>query len=162
MRGFFGIGLFHPKHEENQGTLWRSAFAFGASFIFTIGPRFRQQASDTPKAWHTVPMYQYESIADLKAHLPYACPLVAVELAETAQNLNRYVHPRQACYLLGAEDHGLPSKILNECHAVVYIEGLRVCLNVATTGSLVMFDRRQKEPKNGAWYGTSLRKAQRL
>ena len=35
--GFFGIGVYRLKTEANHGTLWRSAFQFGADFIFTIG-----------------------------------------------------------------------------------------------------------------------------
>ena len=35
--GYFGIGVYRLKTEANHGTLWRSAFQFGADFIFTIG-----------------------------------------------------------------------------------------------------------------------------
>ena len=43
-RGFFGIGIFHAKNEENIGTLWRSASILGADFIFTIGKPYRHQS----------------------------------------------------------------------------------------------------------------------
>lgn len=51
-RGYCGIGIFHPKFEVNQGTLWRTALAFHANFMFTVGHRFRWQSSDTTKAWN--------------------------------------------------------------------------------------------------------------
>lgn len=35
-KGFFGIGVYQIKRSENIGTLWRSAYILGASFIFTI------------------------------------------------------------------------------------------------------------------------------
>jgi hypothetical protein len=35
VRGYFGIGIYHGKTEENIGTLWRSAYAYGADFVFT-------------------------------------------------------------------------------------------------------------------------------
>lgn len=34
---YFAIGIYHPKTEMNMGTLWRSAYQLGASYIFTIG-----------------------------------------------------------------------------------------------------------------------------
>lgn len=141
-RGYFGVGIFHPKFEVNQGTLWRSAFAFGADFIFTVGRRFTHQASDTPKSWMSVPMYHYLDMDDLVAHLPHACPLVGVELGEKSRPLDRFCHPTRCCYLLGAEDHGLPPAVVDRCHHLVEVPGLRTCLNVATAGSLVMYDRK--------------------
>ncbi len=140
-RGFFGVGIYHPKHEVNQGTLWRSAFAFGANFAFTVGQRFKKQASDVPRAWHHVPMYHYRDLDDLVEHLPHDCMLVGVELDERSHPLDRFVHPERCCYLLGAEDHGLPPAVIERCHALVQVPGLKTCLNVATAGSLVMYDR---------------------
>ena len=140
-RGFCGIGIFHPKHEVNQGTLWRSAYAFGASFCFTVGPRFRKQAADTPDAWKHIPMYRFETVEDLKSHLPFSCPIVGIELHERSRPLHTFTHPERACYLLGAEDHGLPANVLEACHHLVQIDGLRMCLNVAVAGSMVLYDR---------------------
>lgn len=140
-RGYFSVGIHHPKFECNQGTLWRSAFAFGAAFIFTVGRRFTHQASDTPKSWMSVPMFNFPTLDDLVGHLPHGCPLVGVELDEKARPLDRFVHPARCCYLLGAEDHGLPPDVLGRCHLLVQVPGLRTCLNVATAGSLVMYDR---------------------
>lgn len=140
-RGFFAIGIYHPKFECNAGGLWRSAFAFGASFVFTVGRRFKREAADTPKTWQSVPMFNFEDLDDLKKHLPYGCTLVGVELDDSAVPLNRFAHPERACYLLGAEDHGLPPKVMQACHRIVQIPDLKVCLNVSTTGSLVMYHR---------------------
>lgn len=141
-RGYFGIGIWHPKKEINQGTLWRSAFAFGASFIFTVGARFTKQNSDTPSAWHHIPMLTYDTLDELMAHLPFACPLVGVELNKLACPLDRFVHPERACYLLGAEDQGLSPEVMKKCHILVQVPGLASCLNVSTTGSLVLYDRQ--------------------
>jgi tRNA (guanosine-2'-O-)-methyltransferase len=44
MRGYYGIGIENVKTAENVGTLWRSAYILGASFIFTIGKRYKKQA----------------------------------------------------------------------------------------------------------------------
>ena len=41
--GYFGIGIYQAKRFENVGVLWRGAYQLGASFIFTIGKRYRRQ-----------------------------------------------------------------------------------------------------------------------
>ena len=33
---YFGIGIYKPKTQENIGSLWRTAYILGASFIFFI------------------------------------------------------------------------------------------------------------------------------
>lgn len=51
--GYFGIGIESAKTPANVGGLWRSAHAFGAAFIFTIGaryPRNHQSRRATAKA----------------------------------------------------------------------------------------------------------------
>ena len=142
-RGYFGIGIFHGKTETNIGTLWRSAAILGADFIFTIGRRYRQQCSDTMKAPRHIPLYNYKDYDDFFAHVPYDCPVVAVELSDNSIPLEKYVHPERCIYLLGAEDHGLPENILNRCRETVQLIG-DYCMNVATAGSIVMYDRAVK------------------
>ena len=141
-RGYFGIGVYHPKHEVNIGTLWRSATIFGASSIFTVGRRYKSQCADTCSTARHIPMQHFTDAEDLVAHLPHSCPLIGVELTDDARPLDRFVHPERAWYLLGAEDHGLPPAVLAACHHVVAIPHGRFCLNVAVAGSIVMYSRR--------------------
>lgn len=141
-RGYFGIGVYHPKTEVNIGTLWRSAYLFGAAFVFTVGRRYEKRASDTPKTPRHIPLLHYTDIEDLHAHLPHGAPLVGVELDAGARALPGYVHPERAVYLLGAEDHGLPERVLDKCHSLVTIPTVRPqSLNVAVAGSIVLYDR---------------------
>lgn len=141
MTNFYGIGILNTKTEANIGTLWRSAHAFGASFIFTVGKRYRRQASDTVKAWRTIPLFDYVDVEDLRRHLPYDAMLVGVELDPRAVVLSSFVHPKRAVYLLGAEDHGLPEAVRALCHKLIVVPGAARCLNVSTAGSIVMYDR---------------------
>lgn len=156
-RGFWGIGVYHPKKEHNFGTVLRNAYAFGASFVYTIGPRFRLQAADTARAWRHVPVFRYESLDDLLAHLPYSCSLVGVELVEEAIYLPRFSHPERACYLLGAEDYGLPRDIVTRCEHVVRIPGAAYCLNLASAATIIMYDRVSKRSTRVAGPITCLR-----
>lgn len=148
MRGYFGIGIYHPKKNVNIGTLWRSACIFGASFMFTIGRRYVKQASDTLCSPRHVPLFNYLSYEEFKENLPYQARLICIEISNEAGTLKEFKHPQQAAYLLGAEDHGLPEKILKG-NVIIQIESPRqLCLNVATSGSIIMYDRHIKGLKN--------------
>jgi len=48
-RGYFGIGVEGISKPMNAGNLFRTAHAFGASFVFTIGADYsvRKARSDT-------------------------------------------------------------------------------------------------------------------
>lgn len=145
-RGYFGIVIYKPKFEVNVGTLWRTAFLQDAAFVGTVGARYRKrQASDTPHTANHIPLIHYTDIDDMINHLPLGCPLVAVELDECAKLLPEFWHPPRAVYLLGAEDNGIPRKVLDRCHYVVQIPTVREwSMNVAAAGSIVMYDRMAK------------------
>lgn len=146
MRGFYGVGIYHPKTAENIGTLWRTAHNMGANFIFTIGPRYKRQSSDTTKAWKTVPLWEFKSFAEFKRHMPTDSRLICVEQDKKSMDLVKFVHPERAIYLLGAEDHGIPKRFLSK-ELTIEIPS-KYCLNVAVAGSIVMYDRLVKS------YGT--------
>lgn len=145
-RGYFGIGIENQKTPSNLGMLWRSAFNFGAAFLFTIHRRYPPQVSDTVKAWRHVPLHNYEDLAAFLASCPLDCYLIGIELHEHATPLQRFTHPERAVYLLGSEDRGLSDEALKECDRVVQIES-RMCLNVAVAGSIVMWHRIQQRHK---------------
>lgn len=138
--GFYGIGVMHMEDEQNIGTLWRSAFILGASFIFTVDRKYKKQASDVTSAWSKIPLYHYDSIGDLKKHLPHSTQLVGVELNEDSVEINEFTHPARAIYLLGSESTGLSPQVLEECHAVISLPG-SFSLNVSVAGSIVAHHR---------------------
>lgn len=143
-RGYFGIGIYHAKHESNIGTLWRSANILGADFIFTIGRRYKRQCSDTMYTPRHIPLFHYSDWDDFFNHVPYDCPVVAIELDEHSIPLEAYHHRERCIYLLGAEDGGIPKNILAKCKETVQLLG-NYCMNVSTAGSIVMYDRKAKE-----------------
>lgn len=144
-RGFHAVGIWRSKAEVNIGTLWRSALLYDAAFVFTIGRRYEKQSSDTPGTPNHIPLFHFADLGDLIGHLPHSCPLVGVELDGRAVPLDRFVHPERACYLLGAEDHGLTAAAMDRCHHVVRIPSARpASMNVAVAGSLVLYDRHVK------------------
>lgn len=143
--GFFGIGIYHPEIEENIGTLWRTAYILGASFIFIIGKRFKKESSDVTHSWSKIPLYIHDDFSSFLKSLPYSTQLIGIEMHEHSTALHQYVHPTRAVYLLGSESAGLPENILNQCHALISLPG-NFSLNVATAGSIVIYDRIGKIP----------------
>ncbi len=141
--GFYGIGILNNQDAVNLGTLWRSAFILGASFIFTIDKKYKRQSSDVTKAWSKIPLYNYATFEDFYQHLPYSTQLIGVELTEEASPLHEFQHPARAVYLLGSENAGIPDHILSRCHSVLSLPG-HFSLNVSVTGSIICHDRVSK------------------
>ena len=139
-RGFFEIGVFHPKSSENIGTLWRSAQQLGAAGIFVIGRRYRKQSSDVLKTWRHVPMREHLTFEAWLEQRPRDAVLVGVEMG--GEPLAEFTHPERAVYLLGAEDHGLPETVLTKCQQIVSLRAVTMqSYNLAVAGSIVMYDR---------------------
>lgn len=147
MRGYYGIGIWQPMHECNIGTLFRSAYAMDASYIFTIGRKYRKQSSDTCNATAHVPYFNYQSTDEFLSNIPRLGHLVCVEITDKARPLQNFVHPAQAIYLLGSEGQTLPEKLLSKGLQVKIPS--KICLNVATAGSILLYDRIAKCAKIG-------------
>jgi len=143
VRGYCGIGVLNMKTEVNYGTLFRSALAFGADFVFLIGRRFQKQCSDTSRSYRHIPVFEYLNCEDFLEHIPYDCMVVGVEICERAIDLKIVSHPERAVYVLGPEDGSLPPSLIEKCHCVAKIN-TRICLNVAVAGSIILYDRFTK------------------
>ena len=139
-RGYFGIAILNSKFKSNLGTLIRTAHVSGADFIATIGPRYKHEFTDTSKATRHIPLFQYDTFEEFYKSLPRGCKLVGIELEDRAQDLCDFEHPSRACYLLGAEDRGIPQDIMDKCDSLVKLKG-EISLNVAVAGSIVVYDR---------------------
>lgn len=139
-RGYFAIGAERISKQLNVGNMVRSAHAFGASFVFTIGAQYsgEEAHADTSKAPLHVPLYHWQSVDELV--LPRGCNLVGIELVEDAIDLPSFRHPLQAAYVLGPERGELSSEVLARCDHVVKIP-TAFCINVAMAGAIVMYDR---------------------
>jgi len=141
MRGYFAIGVEGLSKPMNLGNLMRSANAFGAHFIFTVAAHerlSRRIPADTSKSQDQVPYYAWSSIEAMQ--LPHGCKIVGVELVDDAIDLPSFGHPLRAAYVLGAERGSLSQAMLAKCDYVVRIP-TAFCINVATAGAVVMYDR---------------------
>ena len=141
MRGYFGIGVEGISKPMNLGSLWRTAHAFGARFIFTIGANYSRregERADTSKTSAQVPLYEFADVASLR--LPKGCTLVGIEILDEAIELPSFPHPRQAAYVLGPERGRLSPELLSRCAHVVKIP-TKFSINLALAGAIVMYDR---------------------
>lgn len=146
MAGYFQVAIYQPKTLDNVGTLWRSAYSYGAIGICDIGSKTYRKAGDTCKTYKQVPYTSYDDFEDFLNHRPMSATLVGVELDSRAEPLESYKHPRQAIYLLGSENHGLPQDVIDRCDEVIKISSpTDWSLNVSVAGSIVFYDRYLKE-----------------
>ena len=140
MRGYFAIGVESLSKQMNAGNLFRSAHAFGASFVFTIGGVYSPNLakSNTSKSISHMPVYNYQNFNDFL--IPEQSTLVGIELIDDAINLPNFKHPKKAIYILGPEKGNLSQEILSRCQYTVKIP-TKFCVNLAMAGAIVMYDR---------------------
>lgn len=139
-RGYCAVGLYHPKTPANVGSALRACQAFDAAMLVTQGRRYKVASTDTGKAWRHMPLVEAD---DLRPLVPYNCVPVAVELVEGSTSLVDYVHPERAFYVFGPEDGSLPGHVLEWCRDRVQIPST-MCLNLAATVNVVLYDRTAK------------------
>ena len=141
MRGYFAIGVEGISKAMNVGSLFRTAHAFGAVFVFTVAATYERGEggkSDTSDAPGHIPFYSFPDIGSLV--LPKDCSLVGVELTDDAIELPSFRHPTQAAYVMGPERGELSPAMAEQCAFVVKIP-TRFCVNVGIAGAIVMYDR---------------------
>ena len=141
MRGYFGIGVERMSKAMNAGSLFRTAHAFGASFVFTVDASFGRaevEQADTSRSWAKMPYYDFADISEIT--LPKGCSLVGVELHEDATELPSFRHPRCCAYVMGPERGDLSIQMTEHCDHMIRIP-TAFCINVAIAGALVMYDR---------------------
>ena len=141
MRGYFGIGAERISKTMNVGSLFRTAHAFGADFMFTVNAAYKPREgrrSDTSNAPTHVPFYTFPTVENMV--LPQDCDLVGVELIDDAIDLPSFRHPRRAAYILGPERGELSPEMLGKCVYTIKIP-TKFCINVGLAGAIVMYDR---------------------
>jgi len=141
MRGYFAIGVEGISKAMNVGSLFRTAHAFGAGFVFTVAATYERGEggkSDTSDAPGHIPFYSFPDIGSLV--LPKDCSLVGVELTDDAIELPSFRHPTQAAYVMGPERGELSPAMAEQCAFVVKIP-TRFCVNVGIAGAILMYDR---------------------
>jgi tRNA(Leu) C34 or U34 (ribose-2'-O)-methylase TrmL len=141
MRGYFGIGVEGISKPYNVGNLFRSAHAFGASFVFTVDAQYTRRKGariDTSDSLGQLPFYSFPDVNSMV--LPNSCKLVGIELTEDSIELPSFQHPINAAYILGPERSSLSPEMMERCDFTVKIP-TKFCLNVGIAGVVAMYDR---------------------
>lgn len=141
MRGYFGVGAERISKPMNLGAILRTGHAFGASFAFTVSAHHRAREvrrSDTSRSAAHVPLYEWETLGDMR--LPKGCALVGVELDPAATDLPSFRHPLNAAYFFGPEKGDLSQEARGLCDFLVKIP-TKFCVNLSVAAALVMYDR---------------------
>lgn len=156
-KGYFGIGIEGVKYDSNIGTLWRHAYIYEADFIFTIGKRYLHERTDTTKAPDGIPLFHYTTWQDFEQHMPPQCEIVFIEQCPgLTTSLVTLEHPTRAAYVLGAEDKGVDDEWLvdytsrhpnGEAKIIEIPSPKLISMNVATSGTMIMYDRYTKGMK---------------
>lgn len=137
--GYYGIAVHEMKTEANFGGVLRSAHAFDAAFVCLIGARYKKWPTDTSKASRHIPVYTYDDMDSFLSNRPHDCEIVRVEVNGTT-DLPQFTHKPRAIYLLGGEDMTLSESIGDRSVRI----DTTYCLNLASTASIVMYDRHAK------------------
>lgn len=144
-RGYTSIGLLRPKDPANLGGVLRAAFCYGASMVAVQGDRTHiRSQTDTPKTWKHIPILR---AGDLRSLIPYGAVPVAVDLLDDAESLVSFQHPTQAFYVFGPEDGTIPRSVLEWCPRRVAVP-TRMCMNLAATANVVLYDRMAKADRH--------------
>lgn len=141
MRGYFGVGVEKVSKPMNAGAIFRTAHAFGGSFVFTVDAGYTREIgalADTSDALAHMPFYAFPTVNDML--LPRDCRLVGIELTPDAIELPSFRHPSRAAYVLGPERGSLSPELVAKCDFVVKIP-TSFCVNVSVAAAIVLYDR---------------------
>jgi tRNA(Leu) C34 or U34 (ribose-2'-O)-methylase TrmL len=147
------IALVGPKYVNNVASAVRAAACFGAERVWYTGQRFSLDSTKESrlprelrmKAYAHVPLERCDRFFD---RLDSSMVPVAVELLPGSETLSDFQHPESALYVFGPEDGDIPPVLRRHCHRFVTIPTVGgMCLNLAATVNVVLYDRKVKITK---------------
>ena len=150
---FPSVILYNPKYVHNLGNVVRACSCFGAKSIIFTGSRI---SLETGNGKYRLPreerMKDYKDILIFNDEYPFnrfpkGTVPVAVEKRENSENLVNFEHPKNAVYVFGPEDGGIPQTFLRHCHRFVIIPSLH-CTNLSAAVYIVLYDRMAKEERD--------------
>ncbi|MHB1497161.1 MAG: TrmH family RNA methyltransferase [Acidimicrobiales bacterium] len=136
----------------NVGSIVRTAAAFKVEHLYlagaTVSPGSARAAKTAMGTERYLSWSHFErgpEAADAAREDGFC--VVGLELADQAVPLHHLSVGRDACLVLGNEDHGLSSATLAACDAVAFLPQLgRVgSLNVAAAAAIAIFELRRRE-----------------
>ena len=150
----FHVAIENFGHDHNIGTVVRTANAFNAAVVHIVGRRRwnRRGAMITDKYQR---LHHHADVAALRTHADaLALPIVAVDNAPGATQLETTELPRACVLLFGAEGPGLTAEARGAATLAVSIAqfGSTRSINAGVAAGIVMHTWvRQHADLRGAW-----------
>jgi tRNA G18 (ribose-2'-O)-methylase SpoU len=140
-----GIILGHLKYEVNEGTILRSAEAFGISNIFVIGGISKNGAEGADR--HLL-YHRFHEISDLIVFIKRnGFNIVVIEGINGAIPIEDAKYPTNPVFITGHENNGIPKEIMQAAKLTVKIIQAPAyvrCLNTAVAMGIVLNDFHTK------------------
>lgn len=136
------------KSPQNVGMIVRSHVAYGGSELIMTGLdqpwKFKKgsQAFSRKLENHCKVLHIPDPYEALKWCRENNYATIAVEIRENAFFLDEFSFPGRSAIIVGNEEHGLDTRFLDQCDAVVTIKqiGAIGSLNVAVAASTAMYE----------------------
>lgn len=156
------VVLLNPKTPYNVGSVIRACSIFDVPTLRWTGKRItategrRKSGSglkgNRPRLPREERMKDYLGVdwreapeAVLDSFVKQGLTPVAVEVRDSSEWLDEFVHPARAVYVFGPEDGSIPKGMLSACHRFVRIRTAnRTPLNLAAAVNVVLHDRYVK------------------
>ncbi len=142
----FAALLQSVEYPANVGSIFRIADGAGLEELVLTGitPTPPNPAIDKVARYKSLRVpwrYEQEPSEAAQGMKAKGYDLVAVELAEDAVPYHTFSYPRQTCFIVGHEDHGVTKAVLAECDAAVFIPmyGKGLSLNVHVALAIVVY-----------------------
>ena len=150
-------------HDGNLGYLIRSAACFGAELVHVIGsiPANKILNPSSGTLTDYVKIIQHENPSDFLAYArKNDYEVVSAELSADSTPINScsFDFDRHMCVVVGNEETGVPTEILNSSKAIhIRMPGVGHCLNTSQTANIMMYEltkqyERHKQNMNGYGY----------
>lgn len=142
----FAALLQSVEYPANVGSIFRIADGAGLDELVLTGitPTPPNPAIDKVARYKSLRVpwrYEADPLEAALAMKTKGYSLVAIELAEDATPYHTFSYPRQSCFIVGHEDHGVTKAVLAECDAAVFIPmyGKGLSLNVHVALAIVVY-----------------------
>jgi tRNA(Leu) C34 or U34 (ribose-2'-O)-methylase TrmL len=147
------IILCNPRFGHNVGAVIRAAACYGEDAVYWTGERIDVETHKGKRLPREERMKGYANVDRVNTARPFdlleegVIP-IAIELTESAEQLQDFEHPEKAAYVFGPEDGSIPKGIRVLCHRFVVIPTLH-CTNLAAAVYTVLYDRKAKRIREG-------------
>lgn len=131
----------------NLGTIARTSAAFGKKTLIVTDDCADIYSQKTIRAsmgaLFRTAVYRTDDLCrTIKEIKQKDCPVYATALTEKALPLSSVSNPRQCCFVLGNEGHGLSEEIINSCTGTIIIpmEKDAESLNVSSAATVILWE----------------------